>query len=70
MPRFVKEAFLERERFFLSNAYHPLLDTHPLHGKYKGFWSFTVIGQYRIMFFFSGSNEANFINIGTHGIYR
>ena len=70
MPSFVKKAFLKREPLFLSNAFHPSLETHKLHGQYKDFWAFTVIGQYRIMFSFNDGDEANFINIGTHAIYK
>jgi len=70
MPQFVKRAFIKRGKLFLSNAFHPSLDAHPLHGKYMGFWSFTVIGQYRVMFAFRDSHYADFVNIGTHEIYR
>lgn len=50
MPKFVKKAFLEKEVLFLENPFHSLLDTHKLHGKYKSYLAFTVVGQYRIMF--------------------
>ena len=70
MPRFVQQAFLKREGMFLLNAFHSSLETHKLHGKYKEFWAFTVIGQYRAMFGFIAADEVAFINIGTHAIYR
>ena len=71
MPQFVKQAFLEKESLFLENPFHPLLDTHKLHGKYKKFWAFTVIGQYRVMFkFMENKKDIGFINIGTHEIYK
>ena len=70
MPRFVQQAFLKREGLFLHNAFHPSLDTHKLHGKYKEFWAFTAIGQYRVMFGFIATDKVAFINIGTHTIYR
>jgi len=70
MPPFVKKAFLKREALFLTNAFHSSLDTHKLHGKYRDYWAFTVIGQHRIMFSFKDGNEVNFINIGTHAIYK
>lgn len=50
MPNFVKQAFLGREGLFLDNPFNPLLETHKLHGKYKDYSAFTVIGQYRVMF--------------------
>lgn len=70
MPRFVQEAFLEKEGAFLQNVFDAALETHKLHGKYKEYWSFKVIGQYRIMFLFLKDNDIGFINIGTHDIYK
>lgn len=70
MPKFVQEAFLEREGKFLNDAFDPALETHKLHGKYKEYWAFTVIGQYRVMFTFMGEGNVGFINIGTHDIYK
>lgn len=70
MPAFVKKAFLERESLFLKDLFHPFLETHKLHGKYKNYWSFTIIGQYRVMFEFMDKGGVGFINIGTHEIYK
>lgn len=70
MPSFVKQAFLKKEGLFFNNALNPSLETHKLHGKYKEFWAFTVIGSYRVMFGFLTVNEVTFINIGTHEIYK
>ncbi|TSC58834.1 MAG: hypothetical protein Greene041679_36 [Parcubacteria group bacterium Greene0416_79] len=50
MPKFVKEAFCRKEDAFLENPFYPHLATHKLHGKYKEYWSFIVIGQYRVLF--------------------
>lgn len=71
MPEFVKKAFLERESLFLSNPFQSSLETHKLHGKYKNYWAFTVIGQYRVMFrFMDNEQDVGLINIGTHEIYK
>lgn len=70
MPAFVKKAFLEKESLFLTGPFHSSLETHKLHGKYKNYWAFTVIGQYRVMFRFMDSSDVGFINIGTHEIYK
>lgn len=70
MPRFVKDAFLEKEGAFLDNPFLPTLETHKLHGKYKEYWAFTVIGQYRVMFQRLKNDDAGLINIGTHDIYK
>lgn len=71
MPKFVRKAFLEKESLFLNNPFHPALETHKLHGKYKDYLAFTVVGQYRVMFqFMENAKDTGFINIGTHDIYK
>ena len=70
MPKMVKTKAEEREKIFLKNPFDARLDTHKLHGKYKEYWAFTIIGQYRIMFAFSSKEFIDFINIGTHEIYK
>jgi mRNA-degrading endonuclease YafQ of YafQ-DinJ toxin-antitoxin module len=66
----VKTKAEEKEKIFRANPFDTRLDTHKLHGKYKEYWAFTVVGQYRIMFAFSGKEFVDFINIGTHEIYK
>jgi addiction module RelE/StbE family toxin len=66
----VKSKLKEKERVFRTNPFDSRLDTHKLHGKYKSYWAFTITGQYRIMFAFVKSDRVDFINIGTHEIYK
>jgi len=63
MPRNVKLKAEEREKIFRNNPFDARLDTHKLHGKYKDYWAFTVMGQYRIMLAFSGKEFVDFINM-------
>ena len=70
MPKIVKIKAEEKEKIFLKDPFDPRLDTHKLHGKYKEYSAFTVIGQYRIMFAFSDGKFVDFVNIGTHEIYK
>lgn len=71
MPLFVRKAFLEKESLFLKEPFHPSLETHKLHGKYKNYLAFRVTGQYRVMFLFmENKKDVGFINIGDHDIYR
>ncbi len=70
LPRHVKDKAKEKEHIFKANSFDSRLDTHKLHGRYKDYWAFTVIGQYRIMFAFITSGNVDFINIGTHDIYK
>ena len=62
--------YTRKEKIFLKNPFDSRLDTHKLHGKYKEYWAFTVVGQYRIILAFSGKEVVDFINIGTHEIYK
>lgn len=70
LPREIQTKAQEKEILFRKDPFDPRLNTHKLHGKYKEYWAFTVIGQYRVMFAFAGKNSADFINIGTHEIYK
>ncbi len=70
LPKRIKEAAVEREKIFRANPFDSRLGTHKLHGEYKDYWAFTVVGQYRIMFVFVDSDIVDFVNIGTHDIYR
>lgn len=70
MPSFVKIKAEEKEKIFQKDPFDSRLDTHKLHGKYKDYWAFTVVGQYRIMFAFLGREFIDFINVGTHEIYK
>lgn len=66
----MKSKAKEKEKIFKTNPFDSRLDTHKLHGKYKEYWAFTVVGQYRVMFDFVGSKTVDFINVGTHDIYK
>lgn len=70
MPSFVKTKAEEKEKIFQKDPFDSRLDTHKLHGKYKEYSAFTIIGQYRIMFAFSDKEFVDFVNIGTHEIYK
>ena len=70
LPKEVQKKAKDRELLFRENPFDPRLDTHKLHGKYKHLSAFTVVGQYRILFAFTSGGGADFINIGTHEIYK
>ncbi len=70
LPKNIKDKATEKERIFRTNPFDARLDTHKLHGKYKEYWAFTIADQYRIMFTFAESNTVDFIDIGTHEIYK
>mgnify|MGYP001566364128 FL=1 len=70
LPESVRNKAKEKEKIFKVNPFEAKLETHKLHGKYQEYWAFTVVGQYRIMFAFIDSDKVDFINIGTHEIYK
>jgi len=53
---------------FKNNPFHGILRTHKLHGKLKNHWSFTIKGQYRIIFIFEKEGVI-LLDIGPHDIY-
>ena len=55
----------DRIRLFLSHPFHPLLNNHPLGGKFQGCRSINVTGDYRALFEARGEIQL-FIRIGTH----
>ena len=70
MPKNIKDKVTKKERIFRTNPFDTRLDTHKLHGKYKEYWAFTIANQYRIIFAFIESDIIDFIDIGTHQIYK
>lgn len=70
LPEHIKIAAEEKEKIFKLNPFDARLDTHKLHGKYRDYWAFTITGGYRILFAFNKEGDVDFINLGTHAIYR
>lgn len=65
-----KKRVIEKVDIFLKDPYSPTLKTHKLTGKWDGYWAFSIEHNLRIMFKFAGRSEAEFVNIGTHEIYK
>ena len=59
------EHFKERRDIFLRDPYHPLLNNHPLHGKWSGHRSINVTGDYRAIYYIH-DDICVFVRIGTH----
>jgi len=59
----------EKTRIFCKNPYDAQLKTHKLHGKFYGFYSFSVNYEIRIVFELTERNTALFYLIGRHDIY-
>ena len=51
---------------FISNPNDPQLKNHNLLGSKKGFYSFSVTGDVRIIFYYDQDENAIFVDIGSH----
>ena len=68
--REIRQAFKERRNLLMIDSNHPLLNNHPLHGKWEGCWSINVTGDIRAIYKTEGF-IAIFLDIGSHGqLYR
>jgi mRNA-degrading endonuclease YafQ of YafQ-DinJ toxin-antitoxin module len=70
LPQPVQEIANSKDHWFRLNAFDPRLKTHPLKGKLKGLWSYSVNYDYRILFEFLSPSEVLYHDIGTHNVYR
>lgn len=59
------QRFDERARLFEQNPQNPTLKDHALTGKLKGYRSFSITGDIRVIYYVQ-RNTAYFENIGTH----
>jgi len=70
-PQKIKDKFKERKNLFIESPFHPLLENHPLHGKYEGYRSINVTGDYRALFRMIAPDVAYSVYIDTHPkLYR
>lgn len=65
----LQEEIFKKIEIFEENHMHISLKTHKLQGKMKNLYSFSVNYQYRIVFEIN-SNEAFFLEVGTHDLYK
>lgn len=70
LPKNVRLLSIEKEEFFKKNPFDPKLKTHKLTGKLKGNLAFSINYNYRIIFVLENKNEAWFLAVGTHNIYK
>lgn len=70
LPQYLQSLAIKKDKWFRSNAFDSRLKTHKLKGKLKGFWSYSINYQYRILFRFVSHNEVVYYDIGTHEIYK
>ena len=62
-----KEAFKDRRNLFLEDPQNPFLGIHMLHGEYKGYKSFNITGDIRVIYKEIKEEVYIFADIGSHG---
>lgn len=70
LPLNIIDLAVKKELIFKDNPLHPSLRLHELHGKFKGIWSISITGNYRIIFERTDNGDILFISIGKHDIYN
>ncbi len=66
LPKRFQEKTKQRLCLFMENPFHPLLDNHPLSGKYLDYRSINITGNLRAIFKSLSENECVFVELGTH----
>lgn len=62
----VQKKTKERLGLFIDDPFNPLLDNHPLKGKYLDYRSINITGDIRAIFKLIGDGECIFVAIDTH----
>lgn len=70
LPERIQKLAREKDQMFRTDAFHPLLKTHKLHGEFKNYWAYSVNYEYRVLFCFDTNRTVTYINIGAHEIYK
>ena len=67
----IRIAFEKRLQIFSANPYHIELSNHPLKGKFQGYRSINISGDFRAVYKENSETEVMFTSIGTHSqLYR
>lgn len=61
-----KTKFKERRDLFLVDEFNPVLNNHPLKGKYQGYRSINVTGDLRVIYQNKPDDIALFVDIDSH----
>jgi mRNA-degrading endonuclease YafQ of YafQ-DinJ toxin-antitoxin module len=71
LPNDIKDIAEEQETLFRKDPFDPMIKTHKLKGKLRGFLSFSIGYKYRIIFEFAkDKNTVYFHSVGDHDIYQ
>lgn len=56
----------DRLSLFLRDEFDPILNNHPLAGKYKGYRSINITGDLRTLYKYQNPSVCVFVTINTH----
>ena len=70
LPKNLQRIATKKIILFENNPFHPSLNTHKLKGPLRGFWSFYINKNFRVLFRFLKNNEVIYYDIDTHDIYK
>lgn len=56
----------EKLKIFLKNSFEPILNNHPLKGKYLDYRSINITGDLRAIYKYIGPSRCIFIVVGKH----
>lgn len=62
----LRKKLIESVELFSQNFQNPDLHNHKLKGPKKGEWSFSITGDYRVVYRWIGNNMVEFVDVGTH----
>ena len=66
LPPSVRKQFKERRDIFVENPFNPVLHNHALQGKYHGYRSINITGNYRAVYKLIAKDVVIFVDLGTH----
>lgn len=66
LPDKVKQKVKEKNLLFAKDPFDSILGNHALVGKYSGYRSINVTGDFRIVYKMLNDDIALFVDIGTH----
>ena len=61
-----KKKAQERLKLFLENPFNPILENHPLKGKYTDYRSINITGDLRAIYKLLNESECVFVAVDTH----
>ncbi len=61
-----KVRFKEKYEIFMNNRFDPRLQNHPLKGKMKGLWAFSIEKKIRVVYEPASFDTLHFYHIGSH----